>query len=385
MPRGWRPGGGGLLVEDPDGRTSILAADGTPTGGVNGGAATWSPSGGQIAYLRDDVLYVADAVGGGERAFDGVRRPSWDVTGPVWSPDGKQILIATVQGLAVFQVDGSGERTIFNGANQSVNPSWSADGRTIAFERNDGPHWTIWFVAPDGSDPHAVTEPGYNSRFPQWAPVGSRLALISDRLHVPGGATQYQFSLYVQEPGASRPVKALDDVHPQSPPRWSPTGAQIADAAGQECRRWGVYVVNADSLGRRRASNLCRFAGTAGDDVLRGTSYLDIVGGFAGDDRIVGNAGNDRIEGNAGDDSIDAGPGDDAVFGGPGDDTIVAGSGRDLIVGGPGRDSIAAGAGSDRIETRDGFRDLIDCGNGNDTAEVDRLDVVRHCERVLRP
>jgi Ca2+-binding RTX toxin-like protein len=66
-------------------------------------------------------------------------------------------------------------------------------------------------------------------------------------------------------------------------------------------------------------------------------------------------------------------------------DTITAGNGRDLLEGGPGRDTIKAGGGNDRIEARDGFRDVIDCGPGNDTAEVDRLDVVRSCEHVLRP
>jgi RTX calcium-binding nonapeptide repeat (4 copies) len=181
-------------------------------------------------------------------------------------------------------------------------------------------------------------------------------------------------------------VKLLDDVHPLTPARWSPTGAQIAVAAGQECLRWGIYVVAPDTPQRaHRRSNLCRFEGTAGNDVLTGTPYHDIMRGLAGDDRISGGAGSDRIEGNGGNDVIAAGAGDNAVFGGSGNDTITAGAGRDLIVGGPGRDTIAAGAGNDRIEARDGFRDVIDCGPGTDTAEVDRLDVVRNCEHVLKP
>jgi len=218
------------------------------------------------------------------------------------------------------------------------------------------------------------------------SPAGGRLSFISDQQHVPGGATQYQYALYVQALDGSKPKKIEDDVHPITPPRWSPTGAQIAYGAGQECRRWGIYVVIPDSPQRdHRRSNLCRFVGTEGNDIVNGTPYSDIIRGFAGNDRIFAGAGNDHIEGNGGNDTISAGPGSNAVFGGPGNDTITAGNGRDLLEGGPGRDTIKAGGGNDRIEARDGFRDVIDCGPGNDTAEFDRLDVVRNCEHVLRP
>ena len=80
-----------------------------------------------------------------------------------------------------------------------------------------------------------------------------------------------------------------------------------------------------------------------------------------------------------------SGSGDDALFGGRGDDRLAAGAGTDLVEGGPDRDTLTAGPGNDTVEARDGFRDVVDCGPGRDTAEIDRLDVVRHCEHVLRP
>jgi hypothetical protein len=384
--RGWRPGGAELVVEINAG-TFVMTADGRFIGGLNGTVATWSPDGGRIAYLRDGFLYASDSSSAHEHQLLGpVARPSWDSAGPVWSPDGKEIALATTEGLRIVESDGSGSHIAFAGANQSVNPSWSPDGATIAFERNDGPHWVIWFVDPSGENPHAVTPPGSDSRFPQWSPVSDRYVFISDRQHVPGGATSFQYALYLQSPDVGKPAKLLDDVQPVTPARWSPTAVQIAVAAGQECRRWGIYVVEPSAPGRaHRRSNLCRFEGTPGDDNLTGTPYFDVMRGFDGNDTISGDAGNDHIEGNGGNDTIAAGSGDNAVFGGPGNDTIRTGSGRDLIEGGPGRDSISAGGGDDRIEARDGFRDVIDCGPGNDTAEIDRLDVVRNCEHVLKP
>ena len=44
-----------------------------------------------------------------------------------------------------------------------------------------------------------------------------------------------------------------------------------------------------------------------------------------------------------------------------------------------------AKGGNDVIYARDGDRDWIDCGSERDIAVVDRIDVVRHCEYVLRP
>jgi dipeptidyl aminopeptidase/acylaminoacyl peptidase len=225
--------------------------------------------------------------------------------------------------------DGSGSHIAFEGANQAVNPAWSPDRSTIAFERNDGPHWVIWLVDPSGANPRPVTSADDNSRFPQWSPAGNRFAFTSDHLHLRGGATQYQYALYLAGSPGGKPTKIVDDVHPLSPERWSPTGAQLAVAAGEECKRWGIYVVSSAVPARpRRRTNLCRFDGGPGPDKLVGTPYSDIIRGFAGRDRIY------------------------------------------------------AGDGDDRIEARDGFRDLIDCGPGNDTAVVDRLDVVRNCEHV---
>ena len=341
--RGWRPGGGGLLVEY-NGRTAIVDPGGAPqSGGVDGVGATWSPDGGKIAYLDGGALDVADASGRHVlKVAGGIHPPSWDTAGPVWSPDGDEIAISSSDGfgdsfIVITATDGSeAGRVVFFGPNQNVNPAWSPDGRTIAFESNADRHWSIWLAATDGTGAHEAIGGDSDNRFPQWGPA-DRLAFISDRQHLPGGATPFQYALYVERDGVTQ--KLVDDVRPDSPARWSPSGAQLAVAAGQECRRWGIYVVRTEGGGVRRRSNLCRFEGTPGNDVLRGSPYLDFLRGLAG---------------------------------------------NDLIVGGGGRDHISAGAGTDRVAAREGYRDVIDCGPGRDVAQVDRLDVVHGCEKVLR-
>ena len=370
--RGWRPGGDELLVQS-GGLTTVRDAADRQVGSVPGTDATWSPDGGRIAYLKGDALYVASATGADERLLRaGISLPAPDLTGPIWSPDGTEIVIAAAtspssSAILAMSADGSGDpRVLFDGAGDNVNPSFAPDGARVAFERDYAGPWSIWFVGPDGSDAHEAIGGGANNRFPQFGTAPDRLAYISDRQHIPGEASQFRYALYVQVFGESRSAKLVDDVHPDSPPRWSPTGAQLAVAAGQECRRWGIYVVGSQAPAQpHRRSNQCRFEGTPGADTLNGTPYFDILNGLGGDDFIVAGAGNDRIEGNGGNDRIAAGAGNDAVFGGPGDDILSGGSGNDTIVGGPGADKIG-------------------CGPGNDTAYVGPGDTVRDCEHVHR-
>jgi Ca2+-binding RTX toxin-like protein len=75
------------------------------------------------------------------------------------------------------------------------------------------------------------------------------------------------------------------------------------------------------------------------------------------------------------------------ISAGLGDDRVTAGDGADQISGGPGVNTVRAGGGNDQLLMRNGVRDtLIDCGDGIDTAVVDKIDPRPiACETVLRP
>lgn len=109
----------------------------------------------------------------------------------------------------------------------------------------------------------------------------------------------------------------------------------------------------------------CLVAGDDRANRLYGTSVYDYLCGYAGAD---------RIEARAGDDVVSGGHGNDLVYGQGGHDRLYGGLGADRFYGGIGRDTIYAA---------DGLRDVIGCGEGFDTAYVNRGDVVSGCE-VLR-
>ena len=191
-----------------------------------------------------------------------------------------------------------------------------------------------------------------------------------------------------------------------------------------------VAVVVA-AIGLTGSAQAAQISGTPGDDRIKGTRAADVIDGQAGDDRIgarrgpdtvTGGEGNDRIWGRWGADRLFGGPGDDRIWGGlaadqswgdDGNDLMGGGPGNDIQRGGPGNDTIYAargrdesfgdagddqlwamarrdvhgrndtrgdtlhgGEGNDTFRTRDGERDVIDCGPGVDTAILDHRDVI---------
>ena len=124
------------------------------------------------------------------------------------------------------------------------------------------------------------------------------------------------------------------------------------------------------------------FTGSEGaDDIfVKGhfSSALSTIRGLGGNDKLVGH---DQTE------TIDGGPGDDTVEGGLNDDTLTGGPGKDTILGDSSANTCNFLAcrisfGNDTIDARDGEKDSVDCGVGDDTATVDAIDVVANCERV---
>ncbi len=109
--------------------------------------------------------------------------------------------------------------------------------------------------------------------------------------------------------------------------------------------------------------------------------------------------GASRLAGRGGDDFLRGGSNEETIDGGAGADRIEGGFGPDVLVGGPGPDTIHGDQtgencglfatctvpfGNDTIDARDGERDTVACGPGEDRAVVDAVDVVDGCETVER-
>ena len=117
------------------------------------------------------------------------------ITGPTWSPDGKRIAFSGNRGgitdLYVVDTDGANFRQLTDDVYGDLQPQWSPDGRTIAFATDRGPgadiallkfpHWQIaTYDLESGAVEVLPAQAGLNTN-PQWAPDSKSLAFVSDR------------------------------------------------------------------------------------------------------------------------------------------------------------------------------------------------------------
>ena len=100
---------------------------------------------------------------------------------------------------------------------------------------------------------------------------------------------------------------------------------------------------------------------------------------------IVGKRGKDRLVGSSEGDTLRGRAGRDRLKGLAGRDCLAGGKGADSLSGGADGDDLNGGPGGDRVDARDGDRDSVRCGRGDDRAKVDVRDRVRGCERVREP
>jgi Tol biopolymer transport system component len=154
----------GILPElSPDGRTIAFAGDVEDPGNVD--------------------IYTVGVDGTGLRRL--TKDPHVD-TSPDWSADGREIVFEREDGqghaeLFVTQADGSGERQLTtNQVTNDSGPDWSPDGRTILFTRYVGTNAEIMAVDPAGGEPKRVTSSPGTDGGARWAPDGSLVAFARD-------------------------------------------------------------------------------------------------------------------------------------------------------------------------------------------------------------
>lgn len=318
--------------------------------------AQWSPDGKRIAFVSyrhdpdqsgfgNSELYVMSADGSKQARLTANEVAD---SSPTWSPDGRQIAFSRGGGspfgeaedLYVIDADGSGETKLATGYLHNSGPSWSPDGTRIAFHGWDetGPSYGgISLIAPDGSGLVGLTHPpaAAGDFFPSWSPDGTKVAFwrANDIYVVTADGT------------GEKLVLATGNLSTWGRITWSPDGTRIAfgkEVGGDV----DVYAVNADGSGETlllaeaaaempldwRTSawpGACTIAGTPGADELLGTAGADVICGFGGADHLQGAGG------------------DDVIRGGKGDDRLFGGAGRDRLEGGPGRDYAHGGAAKD--------------------------------------
>ena len=199
---------------------------------------------GQIAYIsrpRDGVNQEVRLLQGGISGFirnvlkQGPIRFSNVKASPIskiaMSPDGKRIVFASqIQesdlqsidlNLYIFNIETGEIQQMTVDAGDNVNPTWSPDGRQIAFASNRDGNWEIYRMNVDGSNLVNLTNDAQQDNFPAWSPGdGSYIAFMTDR---DGNWEIYRMNT---EGGGLKNLTA--NPSDDQMPAWSPDGKQIA-------------------------------------------------------------------------------------------------------------------------------------------------------------
>jgi len=499
----WSPDGRRIAFVDPQRRLAVADAatgvvdvlDAADDGDRNCATTTilpypcgeatpaFSPDGQLIAYALygpavtwPPFLWIIRSDGTGPRAAGS---PAVAADGPHWSPGGGAIAFAegwgpcgynvgcTVDGFpcpeggcassGIFRVGVNGgeprlltRRALFSYSGVTSvdsSPAWSADGRTIAFAREDNvpsegqpgePEGKgLWLVRANGRCPTRISSGRRTVTGPvAWRPrAGSpparhcaNLALFGESIDgLVGGTMEFSYevsnlgdraahdvfvSLTLPEAWGNAALKArwrkivkwapFVTVGGRRQPceRGNPARCRIAvmrPGATATVTFHGTVILQPESAVRRAGTWIDTWttatltAAPRDGDPTDNFGYQRGAFWYCTEHGADYSSGSAQLVGTPGIDLLcaddDAEEGDYGVTysAGADDDVLVGSPGPDVIDPGPGRDVVRGGDGDDVVTAVDGGVDVIVCGEGNDRVQADAVDRVdASCEEVER-
>jgi Tol biopolymer transport system component len=249
-------------------------------------APALSPDGRRMVYFSDAGLfsidmYLANAENGHtiRKLVSATRDPHLESmqfinSAGAWDANGTRFVFGAVvtghPALRIVKGDNGDvvQEIKFPSLGEIFNPTWSPDGKLIAFSAQVGGVTDLFVYDLDNGQLQRLTEDPYADLEPAWSPDGTLIAFVTDRFGTSLDSLSYgDYRIAVMSPRAGSPIRQLPHLANAKHinPQWSPDGASIyflADPGGIT----NVYRLSLGDGGITQVTNL--FTGVSGITAL---------------------------------------------------------------------------------------------------------------------
>lgn len=202
----------------------------------------------------DYALFELNADGGRQRRLTDAETDSSDPltlffqVDPAWAPDAKRIAFSSKRGssfdIYTMSADGTGTRRLTETKENDAHPTWSPDGRSIAFAR--GAPSRIYVMNADGTDVRRLTDDLAEEADPVWSPDGNWIAYTQ---RTPGTSIR---ELWIARPDGAERRRVTTFGRAIFGPAWAPDSRRIAFAADLDRATYDIYSIDLRGKARKR-------------------------------------------------------------------------------------------------------------------------------------
>ncbi|WP_455369267.1 hypothetical protein, partial [[Eubacterium] cellulosolvens] len=152
---------------------------------------------------------------------------------------------ASVQRISEYLEMEPGLKRLTDSLSRNVGAVYSPKEDKILWATDNSGNWTIWIMNDDGSNKKQLTSNTMISGWPSWSPDGREIAYWSWNL------TSKTSDIWKMNADGSAKVKLTTDGSFKGPPMWSPRGDRIAYTANLT-GNMEIYIMDTDGSSQRQ-------------------------------------------------------------------------------------------------------------------------------------